>query len=156
VQFVDVMPKTPDGRINLYPSHLASKNGLYKYEADPATAQYPLSLISPASEHTITSTLGELRPGVARAKIHPDDAHARSISDGDAVRIYNDLGTVECEANVTPEIRPGTISLAKGLWARSTFNGSTANALVPDSLTDIAGGACFNDARVQVELLGRH
>jgi len=25
---------------------------------------------------------------------------------------------------------------------------------VPDALTDIGGGACFNDARVQVEGLG--
>jgi hypothetical protein len=48
------------------------------------------------------------------------------------------------------------VSLPKGLWAKSTINGSTATALVPDSLTDIAGGACFNDARVQIELLGRH
>ena len=78
------------------------------------------------------------------------------IGDGDSVRVFNDLGEVECEASVTPEIRPGTVSLPKGLWARSTFNGSTANALVPDTLTDIAGGACFNDARVQVELLARH
>jgi hypothetical protein len=53
-------------------------------------------------------------------------------------------------------VRPGTLSLAKGLWARSTFNGATSNALVPDTLTDIAGGACFNDARVQIEILGRH
>jgi anaerobic selenocysteine-containing dehydrogenase len=63
---------------------------------------------------------------------------------------------VHCEASVTPETRPGTVSLPKGLWARSTFNGATANALVPDTLTTIGGGACFNDARVQVELLGRH
>ena len=117
---------------------------------------YPLSLISPASEHTISSTLGELRPGIARLKLHPEDAHARSIGEGDTVRVFNDLGEVDCEASVTPEIRPGTVSLPKGLWARSTFNGSTANALVPDTLTDIAGGACFNDARVQVELLARH
>jgi len=81
---------------------------------------------------------------------------ARAISDGDQIRVYNDLGEVHCEANVTPEPRPGTVSLPKGLWARSTLNGATANALVPDSLTDLAGGACFNDARVQVELLGRH
>jgi anaerobic selenocysteine-containing dehydrogenase len=53
-------------------------------------------------------------------------------------------------------VPPGTVALPKGLWTKSTFNGATANALVPDSLTDIAGGACFNDARVQVELLGRH
>ena len=72
------------------------------------------------------------------------------------MRVFNDLGDVHCEVSITPEVRPGTVSLAKGLWARSTFNGSTSTALVPDSLTDIAGGACFNDARVQVELLGRH
>ncbi len=29
----------------------------------------------------------------------------------------------------------------------------TANALVPDSLTDLGAGACFNDARVQVARL---
>jgi anaerobic selenocysteine-containing dehydrogenase len=156
VQFVDVTPQTPDGKVHLFPSSLESRAGLYHYEPDPATAAYPLSLISPASEHTISSTLGELRPGVARLKVHPDDAHARSIAEGDTVRVFNDLGDVECEASVTPEIRPGTVSLPKGLWARSTFNGSTANALVPDTLTDIAGGACFNDARVQVELLARH
>ncbi len=32
----------------------------------------------------------------------------------------------------------------------STFNGSTANALVSDELTDIGGGAVFNDARIEV------
>jgi hypothetical protein len=43
------------------------------------------------------------------------------------------------------------VSLPKGLWSRHTKNGSTANALAPDTLTDLGAGACFNDARVQVE-----
>jgi anaerobic selenocysteine-containing dehydrogenase len=115
-----------------------------------------LSLISPASERTVSSTLGELRPGIAKLRIHPEDAQPRAIGDGDEIRVFNTLGEVHCEALVTPEIRPGTVALPKGLWARSTRNGATANALCPDSLTDIAGGACFNDARVQIELLGRH
>ena len=39
--------------------------GLYRFQPDPATEQYPLTLISPASERTISSTLGELpRPDV--------------------------------------------------------------------------------------------
>jgi anaerobic selenocysteine-containing dehydrogenase len=156
VQFVDILPRTADAKIDLFPATLAGEGDLYRYAADPATARYPLCLISPASEHTVSSTLGELRPNIARAKIHPDDAHARSIADGDAVRIFNDLGEVHCEASVTPEIRSGTLSLPKGLWAKSTFNGATACALAPDTLTDIAGGACFNDARVQIELLARH
>ena len=54
------------------------------------------------------------------------------------------------------DLRPGTVAIPKGLWRKSTFNGSTSNALVPDSLTDLGGGACFNDARVQVASLGKH
>jgi hypothetical protein len=30
----------------------------------------------------------------------------------------------------------------------------TANALTPSTLSDLADGACFNDARVEVEALG--
>ena len=156
IQFVDVFPKTADQKVHLYPTSAQMTNGLYGYAPDPATEKHPLSLISPASVHTISSTLGELRPGIATLKIHPEDARQRAISDGDAIRVFNDLGEVHCEARITPESRPGTVSLPKGLWARSTLNGATANALVPDSLTDLAGGACFNDARVQVELLARH
>jgi anaerobic selenocysteine-containing dehydrogenase len=156
VQFVDVRPKTADGLVDLFPAAIADERGLLNYQTDPATPEYPLALISPASEHTVSSTLGELRPGVARVKIHPDDSNPRAISDGDTVRIFNALGEVHCEATVTPEVRSGTLSLPKGLWAKSTFNGATGNALVPDTLTDVAGGACFNDARVNVEVLGRH
>ena len=50
-------------------------------------------------------------------------------------------------------IRPGTVSLPKGIWRRSTRNNATGTALVPDTLTDIGAGACFNDARVQVASL---
>jgi anaerobic selenocysteine-containing dehydrogenase len=156
VQFVDVFPRTPDGKIHLFPADVPSRAGLYVYQADPATDAYPLSLISPATEYTVSSTLGELRPGVARVKIHPEDARPRAIDEGDPVRIFNALGEVQCEASITPEIRPGTLSLPKGLWAKSTFNGATANALVPDTLTDIGGGACFSDARVQIETWGKH
>jgi anaerobic selenocysteine-containing dehydrogenase len=67
------------------------------------------------------------------------------------VRIFNELGTVKCHAAVSPVVRPGTVSLPKGLWSRHTLNGSTANALTPDTLSDIGAGACFNDARVEVE-----
>ena len=69
------------------------------------------------------------------------------------MRIFNDLGEVQCPLQVLPNIRRGTVSLPKGLWRRSTRNGVTVTALVPDALTDIAGGACFNDARVQVASL---
>ena len=152
VQFVDVFPRTPDGKVRLFPEELERESpaGIYRYREDPATRTYPLTLISPATEKTISSTLGELRTGVARLQMHPDDADARELSTGDTVRIFNALGEVHCPVTVNADIRRGTVGLPKGLWRMSTFNGSTANALVSDELTDIGGGAVFNDARVEV------
>ena len=158
VQFVTAFPETADRRVHLYPAELAAETAgrLYEFRPDPATAAFPLALISPASEKTVSSTLGELSTRITTLLIHPDDARLRGIQTGDGVRVFNDLGEVHCEADVTPETRSGTVILPKGLWMRNTWNQQTANALAPDSLTDIAGGACFNDARVDVALLARH
>ncbi len=153
VQFVDVMPRTSDGKVDLFPAALdrEAPDGLYTYRPDPATREFPLALISPASERTISSTLAELARPEVRLLMHPSDAAARHLDDGAAVRIFNALGEVRCHLQIGSWIRPGTVSLPKGLWRRHTSNGYTANALVPDTLTDLGGGACFNDARVQVE-----
>ena len=158
VQFVDVFPLTPDRKVNLFPEEIASAapRGMYGYQQDPATDQFPLALISPATEKSISSTLGELRERAALLHIHPADAAPRGIAQNDPVRIFNALGELQCPANITADIRQGTVAFSKGVWRRSTYNGSTSNALVPDSLTDLGGGACFNDARVEVALLGRH
>jgi anaerobic selenocysteine-containing dehydrogenase len=155
VQFVDVFPKTPDRKVDLFPEAFdaSAPAGLYGFQADPATERYPLALISPSSDRTISSTLGELpRPDV-KLTMHPHDAAARGLADADLVRMFNDLGEVHCTLTVSASVRPGTVSLPKGVWRRSTRNGFTATALVPDTLTDIGGGACFNDARVQVTSL---
>ncbi len=158
VQFVDVFPLTPDGKVDLFPEVLEAQApaGLYGYQPDPATKEYPLALISPASEKTVSSTLGELRERAAVLQMHPEDAAERGLSTGDPVRVFNALGEVHCPVALNADMRRGAVSLPKGLWRKSTYNGATANALVPDSLTDLGGGACFNDARVQVASLGRH
>lgn len=152
IQFVDVFPRTPDSKVALFPDHLdrEAPQGLYAYIEDPGTPDYPLALISPASERTISSTLGELERPVVRLEMHPDDATARGLQDGDDVTVTNALGTLDCPLSVTALVRPGTVAFPKGVWRRHTGNGLTSNALVPDTLTDLGGGACFNDARVQV------
>ncbi|PYR28111.1 MAG: molybdopterin oxidoreductase [Acidobacteria bacterium] len=155
IQFVDVFPNTPDRKVNLFARELdeTAPAGLYAYQPDPATDRYPLALISPASERTVSSTLGELpRPDV-KLLMNPDDALERGLVDGDYVRVFNALGEVHCPLHVAPMIRRGTVSLPKGLWRRSVRNNTTGTALVPDTLTDLGGGACFNDARVQVASL---
>jgi anaerobic selenocysteine-containing dehydrogenase len=153
IQFVDVFPKTADRKIDLFPQALDKQApmGLYGYQADPATSEYPLALISPASERTISSTLGELSRPEVRLEMNSADADARGIEDGDAIRVWNALGEMRITARVSELVKRGIVTMPKGVWRRSTKNGFTSNALTPDSLADLGGGACFNDARVQVE-----
>jgi anaerobic selenocysteine-containing dehydrogenase len=153
---VTILKSLPrDRKVHLFSPALDASTplGLYRYQPDPETEQYPLALISPASERTISSTLGELPRTDVKLLMHPDDAKARGLEENDLVRIFNELGDVHCQLTVAPVIRPGTVSLPKGIWRRSTRNNATGTALVPDTLTDLGAGACFNDARVQVASL---
>jgi len=155
IQFVDVFPKTADQKVHLFPPELDKQApaGLYGFQPDPATKEYPLALISPASERTISSTLGELSRPEVRLEMNPADAGARGIEEGDSVRVFNALGEMRVHARLSELIKPGTVAFPKGVWRRNTANGFTSNALTPDTLADLGGGACFNDARVDVQKL---
>jgi hypothetical protein len=58
---------------------------------------------------------------------------------------------VRTALRLNPDLSPGVALLPKGLWSHNTRSGTTANALAPDTFADLGGGACFNDARVEVE-----
>jgi anaerobic selenocysteine-containing dehydrogenase len=156
VQFVDTFPRTADGKIHLVPEPLDREAplGLYGYQPEPEAGRFPLALISPATDRTISSTLGELHRAPVPVQMHPDDAGPRGIRDGDRVRVFNALGSVRCRAQVDAGVRAGVVFLPKGIWSHNTESGTTANALSPDTLTDLGGGACFNDARVEIEPAG--
>jgi anaerobic selenocysteine-containing dehydrogenase len=75
--------------------------------SNPALAQrYPLAFISPPARNFLNSSFANLPAFVAeektpRLEIHPDDANARRISNGDRVRILNDRGSFSATARVT-------------------------------------------------------
>jgi anaerobic selenocysteine-containing dehydrogenase len=153
VQFADSFPLTPDRKAHLVPEALdrEAPHGLYAFQEDPATPRFPLALISPATSRTVSSTFGQLVRKRIPLEVHPRDAASRGIADGDTVRVWNDHGEVRTPARLNPDLRPGVVLLPKGLWSHNTLSGTTANAVAPDSYTDLGQGACFNDARVEVE-----
>jgi len=157
VQLKDVLPQTPDRKIHLCPPELdrQAQGGLYAYLPDPSTALHPLALISPAVARTVSSSLGELHTARVPVELHPADAAARGLADGEHVRVFNEHGEVHTTLRVSAEMRPGTACLPKGLWSHNTEDGHTANTLAPDSLSDVGAGACYNDARVEVTRAGR-
>ena len=145
IPFVDAFPSR--GYVDV-----AASPGPPVYRPPVVDASLPLILISPSSDKAITSQLFELTPEKsARVTLGPVEAAQRNLRDGDHVRLYNSFGEVLATLSVSDELPPGVAALPKGLWLRSTLNGRTSNALVPDHVDSIGGGACYNDARIEIE-----
>jgi anaerobic selenocysteine-containing dehydrogenase len=141
--------------IDAFPSRgyadLAAPPGPPVYRPPSVDADLPLILITPASEKAITSQLFEFAPeGSATVAIAPSEAAKRSLKNGDRVRVRNSFGEVVATLAVSDELAAGVASMPKGLWRRSTHNRWTANALAPDHVDAQGGGACYNDARVEI------
>jgi len=150
VQFESVFPQTSDGKIHLTPSALGQR----AYDYRPVQeADYPLALLTPAISRMTNSTAGEWSYPTLEVTINPEDAAARGIDTGNVVRVHNQLGEVHCRARVSDSTRVGVVSIPKGAWMKSSENGRTATALCPSSVDNVGAGACFNDARVDVERL---
>ena len=125
---------TPSGKVEITSSTIAS----FGYEdcpghpmwltpcegaGSPAAARFPLQLVAnqPATrlhsqlDFGSTSLASKIR-GREPVRLHPHDAAARGISDGDIVRLYNDRGSCLAGAVLSEALRPGVVQLATGAW----------------------------------------
>ncbi|MGZ4805320.1 MAG: molybdopterin dinucleotide binding domain-containing protein, partial [Ilumatobacteraceae bacterium] len=110
----------------------------------------PITLITPATSRTTSSMFGNIAPASADVHLHPGDAAARGLNTGDRARITNGRHTIEATVAIDATLRPGLATMPKGMWRRDGYEGFPANVFAPDHLSDLAGGASFNDARVEV------
>ena len=114
---------------------------------------YPLMLISPASNTRISSTLG-FTGAPPRLLMHPRDAASRGLTHGGEVKVWNHRGEVILPLDITEAVTPGVVSSEKGAWLATSRTGQTISALVSsDMRADLAEGACFNDTLVDVVAL---
>ena len=171
--------KTPSGKLEIYSEKVASFN----YEDCPghavwiepgewlgadAAKTYPLHLISnqpPARLHSQYdnggASLGQKIKDREPITIHPDDAAARGISDGDVVRVFNDRGSCLAGVIVSEGIAPHVVQLPTGAWydpADPSTPGSldrhgNPNVLTRDKGTSrMAQAPTAHSALVEVEL----
>lgn len=80
-------------------------------------------------------------------RIHPQDAVARSISDGEVATVRTATGELDVVVAVSDEMTPGTVALPHG------FAGANANALTaagPEALEPLAGMSHLNGLPVEV------
>jgi anaerobic selenocysteine-containing dehydrogenase len=85
-------------------------------------------------------------------EMHPEDAVARGIHDGDAVRVFNNRGEIELRAKVNDSVSPGVVA-AKLNWAKLTRGGKNINVLTSEKLSDMGNSATFYSVLVEVGLL---
>jgi anaerobic selenocysteine-containing dehydrogenase len=152
ILFQNVAPRTPSGKVELESAMLGARFGAALPAYRPLASRYPLTLITPASDKRITSTFGGLgvNDAAPMLEMHPADAAARGLVDGSRVKVWNDLGQVFLALRITAAVRSGVVCSEKGAWLRTSSNGQTVSALAPTHKADLAEGACYNDARVEV------
>ena len=118
-------------------------------------ARFPLLLITPPNDKLLNSTFGErYQDDGGSVLIHPDDAAARGIGDGDYVSVYNGRGRVRRRAAVSADTQPGLI-VAEGIYWPVDRAAGGVNDLTSQQCSDIGGGAVFHESRVGVEPAGR-
>lgn len=142
---------TPSGRARLWSDDLPP--GWDPPSGDPGA----LALLTTKSAHHFLNSQYANLPrhlaaeGEPLLELHPEDAAARAIADGDRVRVFNQRGELWARARVGDVVRPGVAALPSGWWASRSPDGRSANVLTTDALTDRGGGGAFHATRVDVE-----
>lgn len=92
--------------------------------------------------------------------MHPQDARARGLSDGDVVRVFNDRGQILAGLKVTDEVRPGVVRINEGGWfdpldAREIGSlcryGDVNNLTTGLATSQLAQGNCGHTGVAEVE-----
>jgi anaerobic selenocysteine-containing dehydrogenase len=158
--------RTPSGKCEFYSATMLA-DGLdpvpayiAPYESAASNpglaARYPLAMISPPARNFLNSTFVNVQSlrateGEPHLDIHPDDAAARSIADGDMARIFNDRGSFVARARVTPKARRGLVVGLSVWWKKLASDGKNANEVTSQRLTDMGRAPTFYDTLVEVE-----
>jgi anaerobic selenocysteine-containing dehydrogenase len=138
---VDAMPPLPD----------------YWTSIEVADEAHPFRLATSPSRGFLNSTFNETPTSLASEKrpnvmIHPDDARAYRVADGDAVVLGNELGKVRLHARHFDGVRRGVL-IAESIWPNSAYpDGKGINTLVKADPIAPYGGAAVHDNKVWIRL----
>jgi anaerobic selenocysteine-containing dehydrogenase len=116
---------------------------------------YPLNIVSPKSHGFLNSCYAnELHKikgqGEQFVMISPKDAAARSIREGDPVRVYNERGDFEGLARVTDDVREGVIVATLGYWRSLNRSDGSVNSISSAEFCGLGRAPTFSDNLVQV------
>jgi anaerobic selenocysteine-containing dehydrogenase len=151
--------KTPSGKCHFYDA--ASDPPLPMYipmvYSREELADYPLQLLTlKTPKYFLNSSHANVdhllkKEGKPYLEVHPHDAAARDIADGDELKVFNPRGRVFLIARISRKVTQGVVCMPQGYWPSLLKGGSSANALTNDLLTDMGRGGAIQEARVEIE-----
>jgi anaerobic selenocysteine-containing dehydrogenase len=117
--------------------------------------RYPLNVISPKSHGFLNSCYANephkiKGQGEQFVMISPKDAAARSIREGDPVRVFNDRGDFEGLARITDDVRDGVIVATLGYWRSLNRSDGSVNSISSAEFCGLGRAPTFSDNLVQV------
>src|SRR5229473_273716 len=151
--------RTPSGRLEFYSEQLAAQ-GLALPDWTPdeedvaQAARWPLRLLTVPGyfqAHTAYAGVSFLRKreGAPIAILHPDDARARDLVDGQKIKLFNQRGSIGLVLRVSDEIQPGVV-LVPGQRPDHEAVSGTINMLCSDRYTDMGEGATYQSTWLDV------
>jgi anaerobic selenocysteine-containing dehydrogenase len=120
---------------------------------EEADTEHPFRLATSPARGFLNSSFTETPTSLARERrptvmIHPDDALALDVSDGEEVRLGNRRGVVRLHAKLFDGVRRGVL-IAESLWPNSAYpDGRGINTLTGADPVAPFGGAAFHDNKV--------
>ncbi|MBP1635279.1 MAG: hypothetical protein H6Q10_1853 [Acidobacteria bacterium] len=162
VAFADGRFATPSGKIEFCSEEAARLWGvdpvpgyapLDEGHESALAARFPLQLLSCKTRDRIHSQFGNLdwvrdveRPHLL--DMHPGDAAARGLNEGDLAAVWNERGRIERRVRLDEGLRPGVVHVLEG---RCHDGDPDVNVLTDAGVTDMNHGATFYECLVQVE-----
>ena len=122
--------------------------------------RYPMELLGRKNDNYMNSTFANLeghrkmeKHKAGKLEMHPADAAARGIGEGDRVRIFNDRGELRLTALLADALPAGVVA-GRLDWAKFHPEAANINVLTSERLTDIGGSPTFYSVLVEVEKAG--
>lgn len=124
--------------------------------ANPSLAKkYPLNILAPKSHGFINSSYANIESklkaqGEQFVMIHPLDAQARGIKEGDRTKVFNDRGFFEAKSKITTDVNQGVVVATLGYWRQ--HNNGVVNSVSSNAYGDMGHSPTSHDCLVEVQL----
>ena len=86
--------------------------------------------------------------GPASVALHPDDAAARGLEEGDEAKLTTDTGESVLKVRLSDEIPVGVALAHKGRWPQRETNQANVNFLCPGKKTDMGESSSVHGVEV--------